>query len=488
MNKKNNDLASCQDRWATFRFSIIGPLLSSPPEDGELQVALMALANKQWRHPITNENVHFSMSTIERWFYKSRKAQNPVDVLRSKKRIDSGKSTYLTLILKKTIQSQFSDHPSWSYQLHFDNFLALIKQHTELGTLPSYSTIYRYMKSNGLTKQRRVRKRNTPGSILAAARVDNFEVRSFEMSHVNALWHLDFHEGSFSIAGADGKIRKPMLLAILDDHSRLICHAQWFFHETAEVLVHGFMQALQKRGLPRALMSDNGSAMISGEFTEGLKNLSILHQPTLPLSPYQNGKQECFWGNVEGRLMAMLEHEPNLTLTQLNTVTFAWIEHEYHRKLHSEIGTTPLDRYANSPNLGRPYNESTEILRQAFFIQVTRTQRHSDGTISLDGKRFEIPSQYRHINKVTIRYARWDLSKSLLMDVNTNQVLCTLYLQNKTENASGHRRALIKIQEPILKCNKSIPTPPLLIALLAEFAATGIPAAYIPIIEEEKNA
>ena len=73
-----------------------------------------------------------------------------------------------------------------------------------------------------------------------------------------------------------------LLLCILDDHSRLVCHAQWYFDETAETLVHGFMQALQKRGIPRSLMSDNGAAMISAEFTEGLSRLSIIHDTTLP--------------------------------------------------------------------------------------------------------------------------------------------------------------------------------------------------------------
>ena len=34
-------------------------------------------------------------------------------------------------------------------------------------------------------------------------------------------------------------------------------------------------------------------------------------------NPYQNAKQESFWGRVEGRLMAMLEGEQALTLELL---------------------------------------------------------------------------------------------------------------------------------------------------------------------------
>ena len=92
----------------------------------------------------------------------------------------------------------------------------------------------------------------------------------------------------------------PLALSLLDDHSRLCCHVQWYLSETACDLVHGLSQAIQKRGLPRALMTDNGSAMVAEEVTEGLLRLGIVHERTLPYSPYQNGKQESFWGTLEG--------------------------------------------------------------------------------------------------------------------------------------------------------------------------------------------
>ena len=101
----------------------------------------------------------------------------------------------------------------------------------------------------------------------------------------------------------DGQWLRPIALGILDDHSRLCCHVQWYLSETAEDLVHGLSQAIQKRGLPRALLTDNGSAMVAEEVTEGLLRLGVVHERTLPYSPYQNGKQEAFWGRLEGRLM-----------------------------------------------------------------------------------------------------------------------------------------------------------------------------------------
>src|SRR6516165_5746514 len=58
-------LARSHERWARFRFSVIGPLLAAPPDRGELQEQLKSLAAKKWHHPITGQRVQFGLSTIE---------------------------------------------------------------------------------------------------------------------------------------------------------------------------------------------------------------------------------------------------------------------------------------------------------------------------------------------------------------------------------------------------------------------------------------
>jgi len=65
-------------------------------------------------------------------------------------------------------------------------------------------------------------------------------------------------------------------------------------------------------------MTDRGSAMISAEFTAAYMPWAFCMFQTLPYSPRVNGKQENLWSQVEGRLLAMLEGEENLSLEQLN--------------------------------------------------------------------------------------------------------------------------------------------------------------------------
>ncbi|MFO1352964.1 MAG: DDE-type integrase/transposase/recombinase [Gammaproteobacteria bacterium] len=291
----HHETESVHERWARLRFAIIGPLLAAPPPAGTLRPALAALAAKPWRHPLSGAPVRFGFATVERGYYRARHSPDPVAAL------------------CQAAHAQYQAHPSGSYQLHYDNLAVQVKQHPTLGALPSYATLRRYMKAQGWVKRRRCQSR-TPGQGAAEQRLAEREVRSFEATYTHALWHVDFHQGSRPVLSAEGRWVRPWLLGVLDDDSRLACHVQWYLAESAETLVHGLSQAFQKRALPRALLSDNGGAMLAEEVRQGLARLGVMQETTLPYSPYQNAKQEVFWASVEGRLLAMLEGVEALTL------------------------------------------------------------------------------------------------------------------------------------------------------------------------------
>jgi len=477
-------------RWAHFRFSVVGPLLAAPPDTGGLGEEIRRLASKHWRHPITGNRVVFGASTIERWYYQAlRSSKDPVGVLSRKIRDDQGTHPSLSLPLRALIDAQYRKHRDWSYKLHADNLAVCCAQDPGLGAMPSYESVRRYMKAHDMIKRRRLGgKRRSAGADAAEQRFDDLEVRSYESAYVNALWHLDFHHSSVPVLTSPGEWVHPILLGVLDDHSRLCCHVQWYLHETAENLIHGLVQAFMKRGLPRALMTDNGSAMTAHETTQGLVRLGIVHERTLPYSPYQNGKQESFWGPVEGRLLAMLDGVKDLTLARLNEATQAWAEMEHNRSVQSQIGCKPLERFINGKDVGRMCPES-EILRQVFTEELSRKQRKSDGTISVEGKRFEVPSRYRHLDQVTVRYAKWDLSHVYLCDGRSGQVLARLYPQDKQKNGDGQRRRKEAITKPA-DCVAEEPdgqVAPLLSKLIADYAATGVPPAYLPKDEINKK-
>ena len=478
------------ERWARLRFSIVGQLLAAPPERGALRASLEELAGREWRHPTTGAPVRFGVSTLERWFYRARnERQDPVGVLRRKRRLDAGEQASMTTPLRQALLAQYDAHKGWSAKLHHDNLVALAETRAALRPVPSYTTVRRFLRGHGLTKRRPLTTRQTVGALAAAARLDAREVRSYETDYVNGLIHWDCHVGSRKVLTSRGMWQTPVLFGVLDDRSRLACHLQWYFAENAENVAHGLSQAMQKRGLPRAAMSDNGAAMTATEITEGLARLGILHQTTLPYSPYVNGKQETFWGQIEGRLMAMLEHVEDLTLAKLNEATQAWVEYDYNRQHHAEIDDTPLARFLAGPNVTRPCPDAA-TLRLAFTRTERRTLRKSDGTVTIEGRRFEVPNQYRHLSMLEVRYAAWDLTEVHLADLHTGTVLCRLFPQDKTRNASGLRRTLQPVATDAVAVTPASPPPargmaPLLERLINRQTATGLPPAYLPKDEGE---
>jgi putative transposase len=470
-----DEQAPARLRWARLRFSIIGHLLASPPEPGELAGRIAELANTPWRHPTRAQVMKLSAKTIERMYYAARGEADPVGALARKVPKHAGTHKSVSAALCAAIEKQHQEHPRWSYKLHYDNLVALAKKEPAMGPMPGYTTVRRFMKDRGLFRVSRRRRGKCSGAEPVAR-----ETRSYEVAYVNALWHYDFHEGKRQVLTPRGERKTPYLLGIFDDCSRLCCHAQWYTdRENTEDLLHGLSQAIQKRKLPRSTLSDNGAPMRAAETVQGCERLGIVQYLTLANSPEQNAKAEVFWAQVEGRLMAMLEGEPVLTLELLNLATQAWIEQEYHRTIHSELGKTPLQRYLEGPDVGRP-SPSSEQLRRAFRMELSRAQRRSDGTVTVEGVRFELPSAYRALSRVHLRVARWDLSSVDLVDQRSGAHLATLLPVDKLKNADRARRVLAGAPTPPAPSDEPPGIAPLLRELMAEYAATGLPPAYLP--------
>lgn len=301
---EEEDELSAHERWAQLKHSIIGPLLACPPKHGELAGELVRLAKTVWDHPTRRgDKIRFEPPTIEGWYYEARNAADPMRALRPKVRKDAGTHPSLGRTVRVALRGQYRSHPSWSYKLHHENLVAWAEERAKTArtaerdelSVPSYSVVRRYMKETGLVKQpgRRSRRRQHLR-----------ERRSYEEEYVHAMWHSDFHTGSLKIVTPGGELVAPELFAAIDDRSRLGCHLQWYLDVSAESFVHGLSQAFAKRGLPRKLMTDNGSAMIASETKCGLRDLSVAHTPTLAESPESNAKVESFWGNIEGRFSA----------------------------------------------------------------------------------------------------------------------------------------------------------------------------------------
>lgn len=215
----------------------------------------------------------------------------------------------------------------------------------------------------------------------------------FEAEARNVRWTGDAMHGRFQIGG-----RKPILFAFIDDHSRLICGAQWAFSEDTVRLEAALRAGLGSRGVPQVIYVDNGSPFVSRQLERACAVLGSRLVHSRPGQPEGRGKIERFFRTVRDdfEIEAILADVGDLI--ELNRLFAAWVEQVYHRRVHSETGQTPLDRFEtnNPPPLPTP-----ELLREAFLWsehrKVTKT-----ATVSLHGNIYEVDPALvgRHVELV----------------------------------------------------------------------------------------
>jgi transposase InsO family protein len=107
--------------------------------------------------------------------------------------------------------------------------------------------------------------------------------RKYEAELPNDIWQSDVMHGPKVVVNQ--RRRKAYLIAVFDDHSRLVPFAGFYLSENLAALKDAFEKALIKRGLPRKLYVDNGSAFRSRQLEHVCASLAIAlihstaHQP-----------------------------------------------------------------------------------------------------------------------------------------------------------------------------------------------------------------
>jgi transposase InsO family protein len=174
--------------------------------------------------------------------------------------------------------------------------------------------------------------------------------RRFEQEGPNCLWQADVCHGPWLADPQDpAKKRRTYLVAFLDDYSRLVCHAQFYFAEDLVSLLHCFKQAILKRGVPAKVYCDNGAVFQSRQFALVCANLGIRHLSARPYAPEGKGKVERFFGTVQRSFIPEVVRLNPKTLEELNEFFWAWLEQFYHHHVHAETGQTPATRFAKGP-------------------------------------------------------------------------------------------------------------------------------------------
>ena len=202
----NDDHApSARVRWARLRFQIIGPLLAAPPTTASSRRASTARRARRGGTRPPARRIRFSFKTIERWWYTARGAERPARRARAQgararrhaPELSAPRSPRRSRASTATTRAGASSSTTTTSSRSRARTRAS-------GPCPSYATVCRFMKEQGLLRARKRRHREHPDGEPFAPR----ETRSYEVTHVHGLWHLDFHEGSRPVLTADGRVAK----------------------------------------------------------------------------------------------------------------------------------------------------------------------------------------------------------------------------------------------------------------------------------------
>lgn len=356
-----------REQVALFRFSLIAPILTGQVVSQKDYLA--EVAAKKHQVPYYGEK-EFTPKTMVCWLSAYRR--EGFEGLKPRQRSDRGQPRKLSREQEEHILALRRLERSMPASVFYER---LVDKGEILPRNVSYTTLYRLLKRHGLIGKDMVK---CP------------ERKRFAYDTVNTLWQGDMSFGPYLTV--ERKKQQTYLFAFIDDCSRVVPFAQFFFSEKTESLATVFKEALLRKGIPKIIYVDNGKIYRSEVFQLACASLGIVLTHTQPYDAPAKGKIERFFGTVKTRFFPALKLEPPSSLSVLNRRFWQWLEEDYHRREHASLGMSPLDMYFSQSSRVRLVDDPA-FLEHLFLRRQIRKVRH-DGTISLNNQLFEVPPKY----------------------------------------------------------------------------------------------
>lgn len=350
---------------ALFRYSVISELVNGQTLSRKERNRLVTeKSSRKWKIP-GSCRTSIGKSSIRRWIRVYNENGQKVEALCPKSRSDRGRSRAMDEDTCSALITLRKEMPEATIDAIIHKMIK--RELVTPGIKLNVSTVYRYLDCHGLMEK------------TCHAPKDR---RKFEAELPNDLWQSDVMHGPH--IEYEGKQRKTYLIAIIDDHSRLVVHAGFYLSENLKTFLTALEKSFAKRGLPRKLYVDNGAAFRSKllEYITAWLNITLIHAK--PYQPQGKGKIERWFKTVRSSFLPT--HEAK-TLEELNVALDFWLEEGYHRKKHRSTSETPFNRFT----------ANTACLRMApdnlsdYFRTVSRRKVAKDRSLTLNGKIYEAP-------------------------------------------------------------------------------------------------
>lgn len=364
-----------------LRHQIISPVLM---EKGRAQMAYFrSLAEKEFDVPGQGRK-RFKANTMKSWLhrYKRQGFSGLVPVVRK----DKGAFRKIDRSCREKIRQLRTEWLELSVVQFYDRCLK-----ADILGSPAFGieTLRRFLKKEGLFAK-------APSAVPR---------KRYEMSRFGELWVGDFMHGpEVKTDSSRDKKRKAILMAIIDDHSRVIVGSEFGFQENTVLLEKVFKGAILQYGIASRFYVDNGASFSSEYLAKVCASLGIGLVHSKPYDSPSRGKIERFFRTVRENFLTNLHPEYEVTLDELNEKFASWLRTDYHHRHHGGIDARPIDRYQASYSLYPLKRTDEEALDEFFMMSVERTVNR-DSTVSYKTVHYEVAPQYIG-RRVTLKFVQ----------------------------------------------------------------------------------
>lgn len=402
---------------AMFRYGVIGSLISGELLHGEQRKRIRELSRRRYTIPGSNRT-HIGPGTIREWLRAFRAGR--FEALKPKGRNDRGNSRRMRPELAEELLRLKIDHPRMAVKSMFRELFARDRM-TPNEVAPA--TVYRYFA------------RNLPRHL--PSKTGN-EQRRFAHRYPNDCWQGDVMHGHSIDDPAFPKPHKTFLVAFIDDASRLIVGAEFFFSEISANVKDIFRNALLTYGIPARLYLDNGTNFRCDEMKIACATVGCALIHTTPYYPEGKGKIERFFRTVRSCFLPCLKKVSSLI--ELNQAFDAWLQNLYNRAPHRALdGDTPLDTFLRNAENRIRYLPAHIDPAHIFCVKISRRVA-KNATFTIEKILYQT-QEHLIGERIVLLYDRHDPRQKVRV-YHEDQYVHTTWPVDMNANALARRRPL----------------------------------------------
>lgn len=389
MNNTFNDKSYSETvKTAHLRFAVIAPVIQGLFSEPTKTAYYKKVAEKPLKMPDGRE-VLLNFNTFEKW--EARYKKDGMDGLMPRSRSDKGVSRVLPDTAIAEIFRLKQQFPRINATLIYTKLIAdgFIK-HSEV----SVSAVQRFIKKNDLKS------------------VNNLNIKdrkAFEEEFSGDMYQADTCHSIYITE--NGTKRKTYLYHIVDDHSRLIVGAGFFYNDNAYNFQLVLKEAVARHGLCKKLYMDNGSPYSNSQLTFILGSLGIIEIHAPVRDGAAKAKVERSFRTVKDTWLNGFDPSCVESLEQLNRLLADYVRMR-NNSVNRDIGETPMERYSRHIDRIR-FPKSREWLEECFTNRIIR-KVNNDSTVSIDSVSYDVPMQFIRM-KVDIRFLPHDMKNAYIL-------------------------------------------------------------------------